>query len=205
MTMQIPDTILIEGTAFHLQDNLAVPDSHPDIRSVPPGPRCSANWRGYHALWSICDARLHLQELDGKFGLSSEGPVFSDWVTSMLRCPLGRPDKTLSHPYAPVHEAYLELTVKEGIVTRWRIKKTGVPPKARTKGHRWSQNFSWPKAQEAIRAGQYRRSAWNHADERAWKFVSRVPPLPRTNQKEGEFVTWADIIKQTRFEILNET
>lgn len=75
MSMQISDSVLIEGEYFSMGHSLRIPDPHPAILGQHPSParlpHNSANWRGYTASWAIVEKRLYLMNLTGKYHLTS--------------------------------------------------------------------------------------------------------------------------------------
>ena len=201
MTMQISDSILIEGEYFGLGVTLPVPDRHPAICGRDPRqhplPRNSANWRGYTATWAIIDSRLYLTKLSGKYTLASESPVFTDWVSSKIPLSLGRPSPELSSQYTTIPEAYLLLEIEQGNATRWQIEKSHAYTRRKKPETPWIKGFVWPDILQAILDGGYRESAKAYDEECEWKNKWKIPS--RLNQiclKNG-FATWANLLDTT--------
>ena len=130
-TTQISDEIAIDGRTSPL---LTLP-----LNSIRPGiegavfldqfftSRCSANWRGYKAFWSIEDSRLLLVKVvtDACSGGTKEFPIenlfpgkstplLASWYSGKLLVGIGKPRHTRS--LTPQYERYVVITVANGVV-----------------------------------------------------------------------------------------
>jgi hypothetical protein len=150
MTVQIPDTVVLCGHRFEVEELGYLPPDHPAITDFsklqPDGPhirlaKCSALDRGYMADWEIRDdGRLYLTSLTRGYHLVSS-PLFADWVSSTVSIPVGEIDDTRSRvlQYELVREMALELQIIEGVIKKWRLVKGS------HKGIRWKSGFDWSK------------------------------------------------------------
>lgn len=100
MTIQIKDTIIIEGVKYYLYVNPL--DSYWNKKNPKPQVRLTKTscWRGYVAIWEIIDNCLYL--IDIVFYASLEdlgmdnlfpnyrGRVRADWFIGELRIPIGK-------------------------------------------------------------------------------------------------------------------
>ncbi len=130
MTLQISDTVLIEGDPFSSRYSVSFPMPHPMIRDLttdaPPRKKSSACWCGYTLTWAIFSGRLHLASLDGSYELRSARPLFAKWASTVIHLPLGNVDPSLGSRYEPVHEAYLEIEIDDACELEQRIRYCGI-------------------------------------------------------------------------------
>lgn len=142
MTLQIADIVNIGSSRFFTRTCPPLPPAEFIRKPVIQQPRASNNWRGYSATWRIRSGRLHLVGLRGlTLRMGKRGPHFADWVDEMvLQLPLGQVRRELGHRYSPVFEADLELRIRDGAITDWRLFRN--PCKRRPK---WQPGFPWPE------------------------------------------------------------
>lgn len=155
MTLQAPDTVILCGHRFELTQLGYLPTDHPAIRDrSKPGPegfgmrlpKSSALHRGYTADWEIrLDGSLYLTALNHGFRLK-RGALHANWVCSHFSIQLGEIDETRfrASPYEMAREMELELEVTRGVVTKWRLFKSG------GMGARWKPEFDWQQIIAAL-------------------------------------------------------
>jgi hypothetical protein len=181
MTTQIPDTVVLCGHLFEVTRLACLPSEHPaitDVSEMPDGvrirlPKCSALHRGYTAAWEIRDdGSLYLTSLTHGFHLKGP-PLHADWVTSMVRIPVGEIDETRSRElrYELVRESALEFKVVDGMIHQWRLVK------GFGKGIRWQPGFDWPKITAMLTvqgiSSEFQPASYSHTD----KFSSESLPI----------------------------
>lgn len=157
MTFQIPDTLVLCGTALNVESPGISPSSHPLVhdrsKSKPEGPRppslkkSSALHRGYMATWEIReDGRLILTSASGRYEMLVS-LLHAEWVSTVVPIQVGEVDETLTQKarFEIVREACLELRITKGNVTKWRLVERG-----KEKGVRWIKGFDWPGITAAL-------------------------------------------------------
>lgn len=101
------------------------------------------NWRGYIGDWEITDTKLYLRRLS-QMGLrktdagvlpclepnsvsvadifpGTTGPIFADWYTGELRCPMGQVVAYHRGPFGALYERYLVLSVERGVIVQEEV------------------------------------------------------------------------------------
>ncbi len=78
----------------------------------------TACWRQYLGTWEIKDNKFYLVNLEGRFKLVGNSPVFVDWFTGTLRIPQGKKLHSVHMGYASVYEKEMHVKIENGIVTK---------------------------------------------------------------------------------------
>jgi hypothetical protein len=135
MTAQIMDHLTFAGNSYSLaSEPLRTWLLRRKNRHISFGrrSRSTANRRGYSSGWEVIDRKLYLtrfkaQNPDGSdMGLTdlfpkSVGPVFAEWFSGGLRCPMGKPLELNHVGYSTVYEYDLILWFIEGVLVEPRL------------------------------------------------------------------------------------
>ena len=131
MTQQLMDSVRFEGERFQtfstpLWDYFIQSGQQPPFKVV-----MTCLWRGHIASWEIIDQRLYLTGLTGTlrdgteaslktFFPSSDGHVFAEWYSDILRCPFG---KLLKYAHGGgTYEFEHHFDIQEGVIQRhWKV------------------------------------------------------------------------------------
>lgn len=137
MSFQIPDSLRLCGMTLAVQSPCDPPSDHPlisDAENLKPGEPwrpmpiwSSANNRGYTAKWEIDEPGiLFLTSISGRFEMKN-GPLLADWVSTEFHIPIGEIDETLTKKarYRVVRKYQLQFSLLKGMITKWRLVKTG--------------------------------------------------------------------------------
>ena len=132
MTTQIDEFVIINGNKGWMSSHPLIPKEHPRIyerspQEVPSGFRTTACRRGYLGTWEIRDDRIYLVRLSGRLQLRGCTPVFADWVSEVLRVPMGEVLYELHGGPGAIHEKDLHIKVKNGVVVSFRTIKNRKP------------------------------------------------------------------------------
>lgn len=92
----------------------------------------TACWRQYIGTWQIIDNKFYLVNLEGRFKLASDAPVFANWFTGTLRIPQGEMLHYVHMGFGSVYEREKHIKIEKGIVTNCKIidnrnKNEGMP------------------------------------------------------------------------------
>jgi hypothetical protein len=93
-----------------------LPEKHPRIIEREVEWRSSANVRGYVGTWEIKNDRFYLRALGGEFELTRGKPLFADWVTGVIRIPMGEILKISPGMLAALHEVEIHVEIEQGMV-----------------------------------------------------------------------------------------
>src|SRR3989338_5915991 len=138
MTAQIPEKLKYKGKKYDMcSEPLKAYFALAGIK-FKPKVICSALSRGYVGSWKIIDARLYLVKLKNGYDKNakscmaeyfSDDPdrVFAEWYSGKIRLPQGELLKYVHGGYASIYESDLFLTVKNGIVTKARVRHNTNP------------------------------------------------------------------------------
>ncbi len=128
-TVQIPDTIYIDGQKHFLFSTPLEQYYGPHNPRPPFRYPNTATWRGYLATWEIDRGALYLKAIRawtpaGEVGLEAlfpghKGRVPATWFSGRLQVPQGERLR-FSMPH-PIYEKYLIITVDKGRVTRQEV------------------------------------------------------------------------------------
>jgi hypothetical protein len=124
MTVQMHETLILDGHETFMMSYPLVPEGHPRIRCLDLEEvkarglhqlLSSACWRNYLATWEVRDGRFYLRRLQGKYELIGKDPLLADWFTGTLTIPKG------NVLYADImglalFEEELHLTVEKGVI-----------------------------------------------------------------------------------------
>jgi hypothetical protein len=90
--------------------------------------------RGYVGEWEVVDGKLYLLSLEGEYrengrGFSiydvfpdAEGPVFAEWYSGTLRCPLGKMLAYVHMDFESIYERDLFIEVERGVIMSERVQ-----------------------------------------------------------------------------------
>ena len=135
MTAQFPEKLVYNGEdvgmcATPLDDYFTLINWQPEFVEI-----CTGLWRGYVGEWLIENQRLYLTGIDGftivggeKFTINtlfprSDGPVFAEWFSGVIRIPRGELIKYFHGGFASVYECDEFLEFKDGVLTDQWVKE----------------------------------------------------------------------------------
>ena len=73
--------------------------------------------RGFISTWQIKDDRLYLNDIIGRYKLSTNVPVVADWYTDTLKVPTGKQlTNSFVTPLEDIYEEEIHLKIENGIV-----------------------------------------------------------------------------------------
>ncbi|MDG1732820.1 MAG: hypothetical protein P8H39_07555 [Thalassotalea sp.] len=84
MTLQTPDTLIIEGNRYNLLNLPSIDTNNPYINEVTPTMYSSACNREYEATWEVREDKLYLIEVSGKYKTVNNSEIFAQWFTGKL-------------------------------------------------------------------------------------------------------------------------
>lgn len=144
MTAQLPDLLEYEGTRYSL---CSLPmDTCPIVRINRYELHChSALERGYVAEWAMDGGLLYLVAINGAFDepnrspISIEtyfqnyfpdmpSPIFANWYSGTLRCPMGKRLRYVHRGFDSVHEQDLLLEIDHGRLVSATYRNNTPPP-----------------------------------------------------------------------------
>jgi hypothetical protein len=129
MTAQAHEQLILDGRHTSMAFCPPLPDGHP--RLIPATPESitysdrdvtnsSGCWRGYVGTWEIRDERLFLIGLVGRVRLVGGDPLFAEWVTGVLRVPLGSLLLYVHMGFGSIYEGELHIRIVRGLVVGQR-------------------------------------------------------------------------------------
>ena len=123
MTVQSPESLVLDGQKHYLMCFPPLPESHPRIidRHVDPADYMTCCRRGYHGTWQIKEGRFYLVGVSGRYELQGGEPLFADWFTGTLCVARG---EMIERPYIgvdAVFEEELHIDIEKGIVRETRV------------------------------------------------------------------------------------
>jgi hypothetical protein len=123
MTVQSPESLVLDGQKHYLMCFPPLPESHPRIidRHVDPAGRMTACWRGYHGTWQITEGRFYLVGVSGRYELQGGELLFADWFTGTLCVARGEIIERTLIGFGAVFEEELHIDIEDGIVTETRV------------------------------------------------------------------------------------
>lgn len=129
MTAQAHELLIIEGKQTSMAYCPSIPDNHPHIQclgyplddiprqeNVPRVVFSTACWRRYIGTWELKDGKFYLRDIKGIYKLTSDEPIFADWVTAVLRIPDGDVLHYVHMGFGSVYEFENHIKIEEGIV-----------------------------------------------------------------------------------------
>jgi hypothetical protein len=123
MTLQVSETLILDGVEHPMTCFPPLPESHPRIIDTHTDPwrNLSACWRGYRGTWEIKQGRFYLVGIVGRYELQGGTPLFADWFTGTLHVSRGEIIETLPFGCGAVFEEELCVDIEKGMVTGERV------------------------------------------------------------------------------------
>ena len=130
MTAQVHEALLLDGKHASIAGCPPIPRNHPRIvASDETAPACVDEWllrstacyRRYIGSWKLCDGRLYLTGLRGKWTLIGTEPLFADWVSGKFRVPQGEVAEYVHLEFFTRFERELHIRIKRGLVIDMRL------------------------------------------------------------------------------------
>ncbi len=129
MTAQVHEKLILEGGKV---TSMAFCPPLPDdaSRVILRGPDepvdsfivgSTACWRRYIGTWELKDGRLYLNELEGRFKVVGDEPLFADWVTAVLRIPEGDQLHYVHMGFGSIYEFERHIKIENGLVVEERV------------------------------------------------------------------------------------
>lgn len=139
MTAQVPERLIYEGERLPLpfcppllEQDLRIRERTPEeLQDCDPIIFSTACWRRYIATWEIKAGRLYLVEIEGRYKLAGEGPIFADWFSGVLRIPKGEVLRYVHMGFATVYEQELLVKIEQGVVVATELvdnRGKDIPP-----------------------------------------------------------------------------
>jgi hypothetical protein len=127
MTAQAREKLIIEGKETSMAFCPPIPEAHQHIKALTydeaieikdmPGVIFStACWRQYIGTWELKDSKLYLRDIKGCFKITSDQPIFADWVTAVIRIPNGDLLHYIHMGFGSVYEFENHIKIENGIV-----------------------------------------------------------------------------------------
>ncbi len=125
MTAQISECLILDGEKTSMtfcpplpENDLRVVELKDDEIENDDFIFSTACWRGYAGTWEIKDQKFYLVNLEGRFKLAADEPVFADWFTGTLRIPQGEMMHYVHMGFGSVFEREIHIKIEKGVVTR---------------------------------------------------------------------------------------
>ena len=130
MTAQFHEKLWLEGKETSMAFCPPIPIDHPRIvaltneqirQGIDAGEIASlmfssACWRGYVGTWELKGGKFYLVDLNGRFKITSDEPIFADWVTAVIRIPDGDLLHYVHMGFGSVYEFETHLKIESGLV-----------------------------------------------------------------------------------------
>ena len=122
MTIQISEILVWNGEEYAMKSCPSIPENDPRFKVLDdkdfkdtPFVQSTACWRNYFGSWSISNRRLFLDNVEGRYSIVCEKPVFADWYSGTLVIPRGA---VIYHSTCQIiHEENVHLEITNGVVT----------------------------------------------------------------------------------------
>jgi len=145
MTAQVHEKLIYEGEELSIAFCPPLPEQDPRIqeRSAEELQDCdpiifsTACWRGYIATWEIKDGRFYLVDIEGKYKLVTDEPIFADWFSGVLCIPKGDILHYVHMGFATVYKQELYVRIEKGVVVETKVvdnRGRDIPPSAQAWG-----------------------------------------------------------------------
>lgn len=132
MTAQIPELLILNGTATTMTYCPPLPVEHPRIVEADQKSGAVAKedsallystacWRQYQGSWEIKDGRFFLTGLRGRLRLDGRDPLLADWFNGVIRIPRGKMLQYIHMGFGSVYEQELHIKIENGIVVDSRV------------------------------------------------------------------------------------
>ena len=130
MTPQIGEVLLINNEQYFINEQplhqYFLTFKHPPY-FTPPSPTC---WRGYYGKWALIENELYLinfrgylegfDEVDINYLFPLKDKVLASWYNGLIKVPQGKVIKWNKTLNSSIHEEYLHLFFKNGILTEYQ-------------------------------------------------------------------------------------
>jgi hypothetical protein len=124
MTAQVHECLIMNDEEISMAFCPQLPENDPRIIEVTDDEiDCdsiifsTACCRHYIGTWEIKNDKFYLINIEGKFKLVDETPVFADWFTGTLKIPEGKMLEYVHMGYESVYEREIQIRIEKGIVT----------------------------------------------------------------------------------------
>lgn len=124
MTAQIHELLILNGEETSMAFCPLLPENDPRIVELTDDEidceniiLSTACWRQYLGTWEIKNDKFYLLNIDGRFKLADDTPVFADWFTGTLKIPQGKRLEYVHMGYESVYEKEVQIRIEKGIVT----------------------------------------------------------------------------------------
>lgn len=128
MTAQVHERLILDGKKISMVFCPPLPENDSRITTLNDDEIdngdiifSSACWREYIGTWEIKNQKFYLVNLEGRYKLSENNPIFADWFTGTLRIPQGKMLHYVHMGYGSVFERELYTKIENGIVTKSKI------------------------------------------------------------------------------------
>ncbi len=140
MTAQVHEKLIYEGEICSMAFCPPLPIGDPriqerrddELEACDPIIFSTACWRRYIATWEIRNGRFYLVDIEGRYKLVSDGPVFAHWFSGVLRIPRGNVLHYVHMGFATLYEEEWLVKIEKGIVVETQVVKhrdsTNPPP-----------------------------------------------------------------------------
>lgn len=125
MTAQMHENLILDGKETSMAFCPPLPENDSSVVGLKDDEiECgrivfsTACWRQYVGTWEIKDNKFYLVNLEGRFKLAANKPVFADWFTGTLRIPQGEMLRYVHMGYGSIFERELHIKIEKGIVTK---------------------------------------------------------------------------------------
>ena len=106
-----------------------------ELQACDPIIFSTACWRGYIATWEIKKGLFYLVDIQGRYKLVTEAPIFADWFSGVLRIPKGDILHYAHMGFATVYEQELFVKIEKGLVVETNlVDNTHNPPSVQSWG-----------------------------------------------------------------------
>jgi hypothetical protein len=81
----------------------------------------TACWRGYIGTWEIKAGKFYLVNIDGRYKITGDSPIFADWFSGVLRIPRGELIHYVHMGFGSVYEEEIHVKIEKGEVVKSHI------------------------------------------------------------------------------------
>lgn len=146
MTAQVHEQLILKGEVTSMAFCPPIPEDHPDIISFTTEQMregqagdlnmlifSTACWRNYIGTWMISNGRFYLVDINGRFKITSQKPIFADWVSAVLHIPKGELLQYVHAGFGSVYEFEHHIEIENGLV----VNEYVVDNRSRDLKHLW--------------------------------------------------------------------
>jgi hypothetical protein len=129
MTAQVHEQLILDGVVTSMAFCPRIPEDHPDIRKLSDTEIhnglagnvssiifSTACWREYIGTWMVRDNRFYLVDIVGRYQVTTDIPIFADWVKAVLHIPKGELLQYVHMGFGSVYEFEHHIEIKDGQV-----------------------------------------------------------------------------------------